>query len=269
MNLIAKYRAFFTIQCIFVASNLHVNLSRAHVVLISISLLSREISKFSLKEIIWFVQGKKKKKNTVWCFDRSLLLVFCVCHGGLRPTTTFPTRSTGRKQSSRQRVFGTHIKRLYVLITFPDNVEASGNRGSSVSGLGGFCSALPTREALNSAPQKWLYLTALAGAASLQRGLFMGSPAMLSRFSSERGRRHSFVVFFKIPFPCQSPTVVTGGSVFDFLCLSQGIFFFFSSPGNQNETERVVEEDEGLVLDARNVLTGRKSLLYVRVFKMI
>lgn len=91
-----------------------------------------------------------------------------------------------------------------------------------------------------------------------------------------RGRRQSFfffvvVVVFHFPLPVSHRRDVR----FGFLNVHTGGVFvcFFSSPGNQNETERVddeeEEEDEGLVLDARNFLPGRKSLLYVRVLKMI
>lgn len=91
--------------------------------------------------------------------------------------------------------------------------------------------------------------------------------AVLSRFSSEGGGARGFFS----PFLCLSPTIVTGNEIFR--VHSGDIYFlpkvFFSSPGNQNETERIMEEDEGSVLDARNFLPRRKSLLYVRLFKVI
>lgn len=93
---------------------------------------------------------------------------------------------------------------------------------------------------------------------------------LLSRFSPEGGGARELFLF---AFPCLSPNMVTGSRVFRVhsgdISLFPKVFLIFPSPGNQNETERVVGEDEGLVSDARNFLPGRKLLLYVRLFKMI
>lgn len=159
---------------------------------------------------------KKQKKNTVWCFARFLLLVFCVCHGGFASNYYFSTRHTrGRKIKAAVGVlFQTHKKQFHVFTAFLDDGEASGGvvgtaapPSASVSGLFGFGSAQPTREALIRLREKCCF----ERRQQARRRCYAPS-----RFSN--GARHYkgaapevfFCCCFSLP-PCQLPTVVTRG----------------------------------------------------------